>query len=345
MVAVTAPPRSVLRLFSKLPPRIPKNISERCTRPMDSESCRIGWLGRKSAVLHLLLTVFACVPSAGAATWNLKPTSGDFLDTGDTIYETNYRSNTIGLFSLAGSDLGIFGTPSYPTGLAFDNSGNLYASSDDPAAYAILKYTPDRSVSIFANSGLNAPHGLAFDDAGNLYVTNVKADTIEKFTQDGIGSVFADAEDGLSHPVDLAFDAEGNLYVTNAYGGSVERFTPDGLGSVFADSGLDVPYGLAFDSAGNLYVSNYGSSTIEEFAPDGTDLGVFASAGLSDPHGMWSSIVPATFMWPIMATARSRSFPPQGRIWACSLILEGDRTSWHSANLRRVMCTSKLRHS
>jgi len=253
---------------------------------MDSECCRIGWLGRKSLLFHLLLIVFAFVYSAGGATWNLKPTSGDFLDTGDTIYETNYRSNTIGLFSLAGPDLGIFGTPSYPTGLVFDSSGNLYVSSDDPAAYAILKYTPDGSVSVFANSNLNGPHGLVFDDAGNLYVANVKADTIEKFTPDGTGSVFADAADGLSHPVDLAFDAEGNLYVTNAYGGSVEKFTPDGVGSVFANSGLDVPYGLAFDSAGNLYVSNYGSSTIEEFAPDGTDLGVFASVGLSDPHGM-----------------------------------------------------------
>jgi sugar lactone lactonase YvrE len=245
-------------------------------------------------ILPAFLLLFSIQTSqAGSATWNLNPSGGDFMGTADrtlpssaTIYETNYRSNTIGMFSLNRTDLGTFGMPSYPTGLVFDNSGNLYVSSDDPAAYAILKYTPDGSVSVFANSGLNGPHALAFDNAGNLYVTNVKANTIEKFTPDGIGSVFADAEDGLRFPVDLAFDTQGNLYVSNAYGASVEKFTPDGVGSVFADSGLDVPYGLAFDSAGHLYVSNYGSSTIEKFSPDGTDLGMFASAGLSDPHGM-----------------------------------------------------------
>jgi hypothetical protein len=245
-------------------------------------------------ILPAFLLLFSIqTTQARSPTWNLNPSCSDFIGTADrtlpssdAIYETNYRSDTIKVFSLSGADLGIFGMPSYPTGLVFDNSGNLYVSSDDPAAYAILKYTPGGSVSVFANTGLNGPHALVFDNAGNLYVANSIADTIEKFTPDGVGSVFADAADGLNHPVDLAFDTQGNLYVSNSYGTSVEKFTPDGVGSVFADSGLDEPYGLAFDSAGNLYVSNYASSTIEKFAPDGTDLGVFASTGVNSPHGI-----------------------------------------------------------
>lgn len=215
-------------------------------------------------------------------------TTDDF-NTGDTIYVTNYRDSTVRLFSSTGSNLGIFGTPSYPVGLVFDADGNLYVSSDDPAAYTILKYAPDGSVSVFATAGggLNAPHGLVFDNADNLYVANSRANNVEKFTPDGVGTVFAGARAGLNTPVGLAFDSAGNLFVSNAEGGpnhkgQVVKFTPDGVGSVFADTGVDAPFGLAFDSDGNIYVSNIDGNTIEKFAPDGTDLGVFASSWTRD---------------------------------------------------------------
>jgi hypothetical protein len=216
-------------------------------------------------------------------------TVDQMLPRADTIYVSNYRSNTIEMFSLTGSNLGVFSMLANPTGLVFDGAGNLYVSSYSNRT--IEKFTPDGSVSVFANSGLKNPHALVFDNAGNLYVANPGSDTIEKFTPDGVGSVFADAADGLANPLDLVFDSAGSLYVSNAYGGptqtgSVEKFTPDGTGSVFADTGFDIAYGLAFDSAENLYVSNFRSSTIEKFSSDGTDLGVFASTGLYLPHGM-----------------------------------------------------------
>jgi hypothetical protein len=213
----------------------------------------------------------------------------------DAIYEANYQSNTIEVFSLAGSDLGTFATPVKPTGLVFDNAGNLYVSSDDipDRLYSLLKFAPDGSFSVFANSGLASPHALVFDTAGNLYVANNFGNTIAKFTPGGVGTVFADANDGLAGPLDLTWDTAGNLYVSNAYGGprrtgSVLKFTLDGVGSVFTDSGsLQTPFGLAFDSAGNLYVSNFSSSTIEKFSHDGIDLGAFAgSPGVNHPHGM-----------------------------------------------------------
>src|SRR5207248_7555705 len=144
----------------------------------------------------------------------------DDFDPADTIYVTNYRDGTIRLISSTGSNLGIFGRPSYPVGLVFDAGGNLYVASDDPAAYTILKYAPDGSVSVFATAGggLNAPHGLAFDGAGNLYVANSRANNVEKFTPEGVGSVFAGSRDGLNTPVGLIFDSAGNLFVSNAEG-------------------------------------------------------------------------------------------------------------------------------
>jgi DNA-binding beta-propeller fold protein YncE len=207
------------------------------------------------------------------------------------IYETNFRSSTIQAFNLTGSYLGIFARPIQPTGIIFDDAGNLYVCSDNDPESSILKFTPDGTGSVFANSGLDGPHGLAFDDAGNLYVANAKNNTVIKFNSDGVGSIFADRTDGLMHPFDLVFDGSGNLYVSNAHGGparkgSIFKFTPDGVGSLFADTGLQTPFGLAFDQGGNLYVSNVDSDTIEKFAPDGTDLGVFASTGLNEPLGI-----------------------------------------------------------
>jgi sugar lactone lactonase YvrE len=250
-----------------------------------------------AAPMILLLLATQAIAFAQSAAGNFSAHSDD-LDTADLslprrniIYETNYQGNTVDTYSLRGSHLGVFAMPIHPTGLVFDNAGNLYVASNAPAADSIEKFAPDGTVSIFANSGLSNPSGLAFDTAGNLYVANPHNNTIRKFTPDGVGTEFANEEDGLLQPTALAFDTAGNLYVSNAIGGpfgigSIEKFTPDGVGSVFADTGLATPFGLAFDSAGNLYVANNFINTVEKFSPTGQDLGVFASTGLHGPLGI-----------------------------------------------------------
>ena len=236
-----------------------------------------------------MLAVFqSALPSVSAGSAD-SDTAGGGLPRPDAIYETNYRSDTIEIFSLAGEHLGGFDIPQKPAGLAFDNAGNLYVASDERNNYSIVKFAPDGSESVFADTALSNPSALAFDRAGNLFVANPRNNTIEKFTPDGIGTEFANAQDGLFLPVGLAFDAAGNLYVSNGSPGetsSILKFTPDGVGSVFADSGLAIPFGLAFDGAGNLYVANSLSNTIEKFSPTGQDLGVFASTGLDGPLGL-----------------------------------------------------------
>ena len=208
-----------------------------------------------------------------------------------TIYESNFKGNTVQAFSLLGTNLGVFCAPASPTGVAIDLEGNVYVASDKPGGYSILKFSTDGSNSIFADTDLKGPHALIFDRSGNLYVTNAVSDTIVKFTADGVGTVFADATAGLNNPVDMAFDAAGNLFVTNAYGGpmqtgSVLKFDPNGTGSVFAESGFRTAYGIAIDSTGNIYVSNFDGNTVEKFSSGGTDLGVFISSALQGPHGM-----------------------------------------------------------
>jgi len=203
----------------------------------------------------------------------------------DTLYVSTFNAQSILQISSAGAVTTFEGPGSglnYPVGLAFDNSGNLYAanSGGGNGNSTIEKFTPNGIGTVFASSGLSLPWGLAFDNHGNLYVANGAGDTIEEFDPTGSGTVFATAAEGLNGPAALAFDSSGNLYVANAANYTIEKFGPGGTGSVFAtsSSGVDNPEGLAW-FGGNLYVANGGNNTIEKFNALGQGS-VFSSTNL-----------------------------------------------------------------
>ena len=69
---------------------------------------------------------------------------------------------------------------------------------------------------------------------------------------------------------------------------SILRFSPEGecLGDFASLSFRSGPVGLTFDRYGNLFVANHGNNTIHRYSSNGTDLGIFASTGLSMPTGV-----------------------------------------------------------
>src|SRR5438034_2589968 len=75
------------------------------------------------APMILLLLAARDIAVAQSVTENLRAVSGDFdaadgvLPSTKTIYQTNYRSNTVEVFSLRGFDRGTFAMPANPTGL------------------------------------------------------------------------------------------------------------------------------------------------------------------------------------------------------------------------------------
>lgn len=82
-----------------------------------------------------------------------------------------------------------------PQGLAFDQFGNLFVSTNvfPFTNDLVLEFTPGGLKTTFA-TGLDSPRGLAFDSAGNLLVADVggfDAGAIIKIAPDGTQTVFA----------------------------------------------------------------------------------------------------------------------------------------------------------
>ena len=157
-----------------------------------------------------------------------------------------------------------------PANLTFDASGNLFIAvqTGSPGSIqqdTILKYTPDGTLTTFAN-GLHSIQGLGTDVNDNLYASSQGTNSILKFTPGGSESTFAS---NLVGPTGLTVGADGNVYVSiNANLNQVVKITPDGTESTYATGFFD-PLGLAFDRSGDLYVANPGFFEIVKLKPGG----------------------------------------------------------------------------
>lgn len=206
------------------------------------------------------------------------------------LYVANSSLNTILRISPQGtvSTFVAGGLLSSPSGLAFDNAGNLFVSNYAWINQAaILKITPDGTVSTFAAIG-GGGSGLAFKSDGNLFAVSYAYGNIWQITPDGTVTTFASGG-GIAAPTSLAFDSADNLFVSNqGYANAaptISRITQQGSISTFWSAGsYEGSYlnGLAFSSTGNLFAS-YGNSILQITASG--DSTTYAT-GLSAPTGI-----------------------------------------------------------
>jgi len=140
-----------------------------------------------------------------------------------------------------------------PSGIALDNSGNLYVA--DGGTNGLRVVTPDGVVTtLAASSGAYAvdagqfgtnqlfyqSSAVAVDGAGNVYVADAGNNTIRRISAAGSVATIAgspglygvaDGTNGdarFASPVGLALDAQGNLFVADALGDTIREVTPAG---------------------------------------------------------------------------------------------------------------------
>lgn len=208
-----------------------------------------------------------------------------------------------------------------PTGLEFDDSGNLYIAS---ACNRIQKVAPGGSISTIAGTlefgfggdgfpavyaTLNLPVGLALGPGGSLYIADYFNHRVRRIAPDQtIGTVAGSAYSGdggqalgagLGLPMGTAFDAAGNFYIAESAYHRVRKVTPAGIISTFAgdgvgrfagDSGLAVeaslfnPVDVAVDPSGNVYIADLWNGRIR-IVDSGGIIRTFAGNGDTGTSG------------------------------------------------------------
>jgi DNA-binding CsgD family transcriptional regulator/sugar lactone lactonase YvrE len=181
---------------------------------------------------------------------------------------------------------------SQPTGLTFDDAGNLYFVDRQ----RVRRVTPEGVITTVAGTGV----------AG--------------FAGDGGSAVLAQLALALEYTrgrtsTALATDADGNLYVADAGNARVRKIGKDGIINTVAGTGIDgfsgdggpatqaslsLPSGLAADPSGNLYIADTANNRIRRVDASGEiatvagngpgafsgDGGPAGAASLSGPEGL-----------------------------------------------------------
>ena len=234
-----------------------------------------------------------------------------------TFAGLGYRASDDGNGTLAGFNL--------PTGVAIDDSGNIYVA--DSENQKIRKITPTGEVTTLAGSGsrgnsdgigeaasFNNPSGVAVDASGNVYVADQINHSIRKITPNGHVTTLAGSGtrgktdgNGLSasfqNPYGIASDASGNVYVADVINNRIRKITPNGDVTTLAGSSngsadgngssasFKTPFGVAVDVSGNVYVADFGNHKIRKITPNGdvTTLAGSGSPGSADGNGTAAS--------------------------------------------------------
>jgi sugar lactone lactonase YvrE len=226
----------------------------------------------------------------------------------------------------------------FPTGLAFDSSGNAYvADRESQVVRKIL--TSSLTVTTSAGSapsggtadglGLEArlfyPGHAVADSAGNLYFLD-SAHTVRKVTADGVVTTIAGlagtpgSADGtgagarFNYPSGITLDTAGNLWVADTFNHTIRKITASGVVTTVAgavgvvgkadgigsQAHFNYPWGLAFDNTGNLIIADTYNHLVRVMDPSGV---VTSYAGSGAKGSLDSAAHNASFNFPIAVVA------------------------------------------
>ncbi|MGB8844077.1 MAG: Ig-like domain repeat protein, partial [Terracidiphilus sp.] len=185
-----------------------------------------------------------------------------------------------------------FGSNLAVTGLAADNSGNVYVS--DANSKQVFRFTAavqsqGGSATGTSLGSFKAPGAVAVDPRGYVYVADTSAGTVTAISPAGASSVLPFT---FTTPAGLAVDALNNLYVSDSSAKAVYQIDPiTGAERTLPLGTLVAPAGLTIDPNGNLLVADPGAPAIDRFnfQTNGvtavTTPAVAPTAALSDAAG------------------------------------------------------------
>jgi sugar lactone lactonase YvrE len=233
------------------------------------------------------------------------------VDGQGNIYVADFGNNVIREISTAGlvSTYAGNGVPAFvdgaakkvaafngPSGIAFDQKGNLYVA--DLNNNMVRKITSTGGVSLVAgitpggylNTTVDSatgvwgefkkPSSIAVDASGNIYVADQGNSAIREITPAGVITTIAGGSEQntlVGYPSGICIDANGNLFISDDSGRIIELTSTrtlyilagapnvlgyaDGLGTAAQFSN---PQGIGVDMNGNIYVSDSNNNRIRK---------------------------------------------------------------------------------
>ena len=244
------------------------------------------------------------------------------IDKDDLLYIVDMTPQ-IQVFTADGVFVRGWQTPEYdrgrPSGLAFDNAGNLLVC--DTHYFRVLIYTPEGELLEKQTIGGTCGSGdgefqfvtdAAQDAAGNYYIAQYfEYDRIQKFTPDR-KFLLSWGEHGhelgqFLRPQKIVIDKAGLVWVADACNHRVQVFDARGreakLVRSWGEQGnapgqLNYPYDIFLDDAalagkadGHVYLCEFGNHRVQKFKTDGQFVGSFGKNGrregeLDQPWGI-----------------------------------------------------------
>jgi DNA-binding beta-propeller fold protein YncE len=266
-----------------------------------------GCLGRADSPTGVLEAVWG---RRGSSPGKLNKPRAIAIGRDDLLYIVDMTPR-ISVFTADGEYLRGWQTPTSalgrPSGLSFDNSGNLLVS--DTHYHRVLVYTPrgelleDQTIGGTAGTGegeFQFVTDAAQDSQGNYYVTQYgEFDRIQKFSPDR-RFLLSWGEHGQQlgqflRPQKIVIDQADLVWVTDACNHRVQVFDARGNQAKLvaswgrhghAPGELNYPYDIVLDEAalagrndGRVYLCEFGNHRVQKFTLDGRFVGSFGGSG------------------------------------------------------------------
>ncbi|KKC05338.1 serine/threonine protein kinase [Mycobacterium nebraskense] len=177
------------------------------------------------------------------------------------------------------------GFPFSPGGVALDNTGNVYVTSQGMYGRVVKLAAGSGTPTVLPFTGLYQPQGLAVDANGTVYVADFNNRVVKLDPGSSTPAVLP--FNGLNFPQGVAVDAAGNLYVADRGNNRVVKLeTRSNTQTDLPFTGLNHPDGVAVDAAGTVYVTDSDNDRVLKLHSGSSTPTLLPFTGLTVPSGI-----------------------------------------------------------